>query len=207
MLIKEERLLKRIDELLSVQNPDEVYTGALTIASSLYGMNSPQVDNIKGMAPKWTEAEDIRLHRQLKGWKLQSLRAGLRAFRGDIEAGLVKSMQAEARGEVLADFVTLSRHALEEGEKEVAAVLACAALENSLRRYAELNDLDVEGKDISDVISALQSKGLVKGAQGRLLISFTPICHKAFHAEWDKLDKSEVQSVIGFVEQFLVANF
>jgi hypothetical protein len=58
---------------------------------------------------------------------------------------------------------------LEEGNKDVAAVLACAALEDALKRYATLNDLDVQDQSMQQVVGALKSKGLVSGAQKILL--------------------------------------
>ena len=110
-------------------------------------------------------------------------------------------------GGVLGDFVTLARSSLAEGHKEVAAVLAAAALEDVLKRYATENDIDTEDRNMTEVISALKAKGLIKGGQNKLLQALPKIRNLALHAQWDKFSELEVGSVIGYVEQFLLKHF
>lgn len=86
-------------------------------------------------------------------------------------------------------------------------VLACAALEDALKRVAIKENLNVDDKDMSDVINALKTKGVIKGAQVPIVQSYVKLRNKAFHAEWDKIDKESVSSVIGFTEQFILSNF
>jgi hypothetical protein len=110
-------------------------------------------------------------------------------------------------GEVFGDFVALAKQALSEGNKDVAAVLACAALEDALKRFALANDLLVSDKSMQDVVNALKGSGLVGGAQKSLLDNMPKIRNSAMHADWDKLSEPVVNSVIGFVEQFLLTKF
>jgi hypothetical protein len=86
-------------------------------------------------------------------------------------------------------------------------VLACAALEDALKRFAINNGLDVTGKTMQDVVNALKGSGLVAGAQKTLLDAMPRIRNLALHAEWTKLSEPEVSSVLGFVEQFLLSKF
>lgn len=122
----------------------------------------------------------------------------------DIEAGVVGSLEKRAAGEVFADFVTAARTALSEGQKDVAAVLACAALEDTLKKFAALNDVDVKGKTMDGVIGALKAAGLVSGAQKGLLEAMPKIRNAAMHADWQKLSEPDVASVIAFTQQFLL---
>ena len=110
-------------------------------------------------------------------------------------------------GEVFGDFVAAAKKALDEGSKDVAAVLACAALEDALKRFAKVNELNVDGKDMSEVIGALKSKGLVGGAQKSILETMPKTRNNAMHADWGKISTAEVGGVIGFTEQFLLQNF
>ena len=95
----------------------------------------------------------------------------------------------------------------EEGFKDVSAVLACAALEDSLKKLAKLNGLDVQDKEMSEVINALKSKSIIQGTQLKVLQSYTPLRNKSFHAEWDKLELPEIKSLISFNEEFLIKYF
>jgi hypothetical protein len=86
-------------------------------------------------------------------------------------------------------------------------VLACASLEDALKRYARENNLEVDDKVMQEVVSALKSKGLVSGAQKSLLDTMPKLRDFAMHANWDKLTSADVGSIIGFVEQFLLSHF
>ena len=124
------------------------------------------------------------------------------------EGGYNKNPEISISGEVLGDFVALSREAFNRGHNDVASVLASAALEDSLKRYAKLNGLEVENKSMTEVLNALKSKeGLLSGVSRKLLEAMPSIRNDAQHARWDKIDKSSASGLINVVEQFLLAKF
>ena len=125
----------------------------------------------------------------------------------DFEGGYIFDVDLRVSGEVFGDFVALARTSLSEKKKDVAAVLACAALEDALKKYATANGVDVSGESMQGVVGALKAKGLVAGAQKSLLDAMPKIRNYAMHAEWEKITEPDVNSVIGFVEQFLLSNF
>ena len=130
-----------------------------------------------------------------------------RSAKEDYEKGYIVSLEKMISGEIFGDFVTLAKTALADGHKDVAAVLACAALEDTLKKYANTQGLEVGDVVMQTVVAALKSKGLVNGAQKSLLDSMPKIRDYAMHANWDKIRPEDVSSVIGFVEQFLLSNF
>ena len=138
---------------------------------------------------------------------MDALKGIFGAAKADYEGGYIFSMQALISGEIYGDFVALAMAALAEGAKDVAAVLACAALEDSLKRLALLNNLEVSDKTMQDVVNALKAKGLVGGAQKTLLDTMPKIRDYAMHANWSKITPQDVGSVIGFVEQLLLVKF
>lgn len=115
--------------------------------------------------------------------------------------------EREVSAEVFGSFIVLAKQALAEDNKDVAAVLASAALEDALKRHAASNGLAVDDASMSKIISALKSKGLVSGAQKSMLTAMLQMRNHAMHAEWEKIQKPEVSSLIGFVEQFLLTHF
>ncbi|HMS26480.1 MAG TPA: DUF4145 domain-containing protein [Burkholderiaceae bacterium] len=125
----------------------------------------------------------------------------------DFEADCVFDVDLRISGEVFGDFVALARQSMLDGHKDVAAVLACAALEDALKRYAAINLLDVNDKTMQEVVNSLKTKGLVAGAQKTLLDAMPKIRNLAMHAEWSKISEPDVSSVLGFVEQFLLTKF
>lgn len=139
--------------------------------------------------------------------RFESIRGVFFGAKSDVDEGYIFDLERSVSGEVFGDFVAAAKVALAEGNHTVAAVLACSALEDALKRYAEAQGLNVEGKTMEDVVSALKSKGLIFGAQKSLLSAMPKIRNHAMHAEWSKLQPQDAGSVVGFVEQFLLTNF
>lgn len=148
-------------------------------------------------------------YEKCNGWQgeVNAMKGIFRAAMADYKGGYIFSYQAIIAGEVYGDFIILAKNALAEGFKDVAAVLACAALEDALKRFAQLNELEVSEKVMQEVVSALKSKGLVGGAQKSLLDAMPKIRDYAMHANWEKITQQDVGSVIGFVEQLLLNKF
>jgi len=210
-MITDENFNQRIDELLNLEAGDknydvagELYLGSVTIATQLYGAKSTQVEAIKQIK---LDVSSKRGESNKASLLAKELQGTLRAITSDIRGGRLGSLRLEYQGQVFADFVNAAKAALSEGSKDVAAVLACAALEDALKRFSEANGLDVEEKDMSNVVNALKVAGLVPKQQGDLLKGMVPFRNKVFHAEWSKVDETSVSSVIAFVEQFLLKNF
>ena len=208
----EDKLLNRIDELLDIQPRDaslvdtaEISLVVTNIFETIYGLGSPQLDMVEAARKHAFDRSQAELYKvQLF---MQHLQGYLRELKAAIKEGRIANIQAEARGEVLGDFLVLAREALDEEQKNVAAVLACAALEDALKRCASEQGLDVHDQDMSEVVNALKSKGVIRGAQGQVLRGYVRIRNKAFHAEWDAIDVPSVNGIIAFTEIFLVQQF
>ncbi len=123
------------------------------------------------------------------------------------DGGYLFDVERDISAEIFGDIVVLAKQALAEDNKDVAAVLASAALEDALKRHATANGLNVDEASMSNVISALKSKGLVSGAQKSMLAAMLQMRNHAMHARWEKFEKPDVSSLIGFVEQFLLTHF
>lgn len=201
---------QRFDELAvqSVGIRDGCYTdsqqwgswssSALNLVEMVFGKGSSHYDQLK----KTIERQDAVYH--------EVYTIALRILRGakaDFEKSCFQSLDKMVSGEVFGDFIAAAKNALNEGNKDVAAVLACAALEDALKRFANANGLNVDGKDMTEVISALKSKSLVGGAQKSILETMPKTRNAAMHADWAKISATEVGGVIGFTEQFLLQNF
>lgn len=141
------------------------------------------------------------------GSQVRAMQGLFLSAKEDFEGGYVFDVDLRVSGEVFGDFVALARQSLAQGHKDVAAVLACAALEDALKRYAMVNGLDTNDKTMPEVVNSLKSAGLVAGAQKSLLDAMPRIRNLAMHADWSKISEPDVSSVLGFVEQFLLSKF
>ena len=172
-------------------------TSVQNLIKAVFDENSPHYENFTKAFNHCNGTEH-----QVK--KLQGI---FRSAKEDFEGGYVFNVDLRVSGEVFGDFIVLAKQSLSEGNKDVAAVLASASMEDSLKRYAQVNGLNVDNKQMTEVINALKSKGLVSGAQKSLLDVMPKLRNYALHAEWEKISEADVNSIIGYVEQFLLSNF
>ena len=172
---------------------------ALNIIRRACGENSDHYDEIKSLS------QDKGM--SINSYYFKDCYGIVEAAKKDFEGEYLFNLEAEITGEIFGDFVILAKRALSKNNKDVAAVLACAALEDTLKRFAKLNGDDLSDKDMSEVVNYLKSKGLVSGAQKSLLGVMPKIRDYAMHAQWDKITHEDVSSIIGFVDQFLLQKF
>lgn len=172
-------------------------TSAQDLIRAVFRDSSPQYENFVSAlkSPSGSKA------------KVDALKSVFLSAKGAFEGGYVFNVELTVSGELFGDFIATAKHALSQSYKDVAAVLACAALEDTLKRYALAKELIVEGNSMQDTVNALKSKGLVTGAQKSLLDPMPKIRDYAMHANWDKITAPDVSSVIGYVEQFLLTHF
>jgi hypothetical protein len=172
-------------------------TSAQNLILAVYGDNSPHYQNFINAVEKCVGYD----------YDVLALRGIFLSAKDDFDGGYVFNVDMRVSGEVLGDFIVLARQSLAEGYKDVAAVLACAALEDALKRYAHAQNIATDNKSMTEVVNALKGSGKVSGAQKTLLDAMPKIRNFALHAEWSKFSEPDVNSVIGFVEQFLLTKF
>ena len=183
----------------------EYCAATVSMGNEVYGQDSVQMRELL------SAVEGLRSINRTPGvmdGKIAKVLIGfMKNLQSEIESGLLSNIATRVAGEVLGDFLDLADSAFSANEKDVAAVLASAALEDALKRVAIKNEIDVDDKDMSEVINALKAGGVVKGPQAKIVQSYVKLRNKAFHADWEKIDKESVNSLIGFTEQFLLTHF
>jgi hypothetical protein len=211
MPINKESVSLRLDELIklaqrgNVEGIGEVTSGTISILQILYGPDNEKVKAYIQYHQNCIRRNDINTI-ILQSSIIEHTMGVLKSIKSEVEMGLVGKMEVQAQGGILGDFITLAKESLDES-KDVAAVLVSAALEDALKRFALQNNLDVAEKDMTEVINALRTKGLLKDPQASIVQSHAKLRNKAFHANWDKIEKPSVNSAIGFTESFILDNF
>ena len=217
-ILNKDNYLKRLNKIIvdaALSEPDDpdslataFYSGH-NIIGNLFGTGSSEQKvfhdlwhkNIKYVVRDHPSYKDEFAERKTQ------ITAFLQAVKGDLENDLISNVMQSAFGAVIEDFIVLARSQLEAGYKDVAAVLACAAFEDAMKRKARSLNLDIEGKELSDVINALKSSSVFRGAQTTLVSGFVRLRNDAMHASWEKVREPEVSSLIAFTEGFLLNNF
>jgi hypothetical protein len=208
-----DKVLKRIDGLVKSLKKeredrtviDSVFMGTLSLLDMVYGAASPQVKalmNLRTTTPRNHYSEEYAL--ELMGDSVIGILLNLRE---EIQAGLTRNIATEIAGVIIGDFIVLAKSALREGNLQVAAVLATAALEDALKRKAVEQGINVDGKTLDSVVNALKGKSFFPGAQAPIVSSYVKLRNSAMHADWSKIQSADVGSLIGFLEPFLIEHF
>jgi hypothetical protein len=211
MPIDKSNIIKRINELIDLgiqsdREGNEIVSGTIAILEQIYGTNSHKTKAFLEQHSAYCK-DPVKMPSHIRNHLAFHAKGILQSIKSELEAGLVGNIQLQAQAGIFGDFITAARQALEENNKDVAAVLACAALEDALKRYAEQQGLSVSDADMSQVIGILKSQGLLQDPQASIVQSYVKLRNKSFHAEWDKIEKESVNSAIGFTEQFILRNF
>lgn len=189
-------------EVFTIARLEEIVASTLSILSKVYGEEN---QHVKDFIEKNTSYRRLTSHPYQK--LLNCCIGKLSAVESDIKFGLLETIEREISGEVFSDFIKAANTSFNEGYKDIAAVLGCAALEDLLKRLAKLNSIDVDDRTMSDVVNALKKQGIIKGAQTSLVSAYVTLRNKTFHAQWDKIENADVKSLIGFTEEMLIKHF
>jgi hypothetical protein len=175
----------------------------LSIVEAVYGVASIQ---LKRLREALDHAQKINMRFGAAIFDTSQVLLGtLQAVRTDVEAGVLRKLIRVAVANVVLDFVVLAERALDDGRMDVAAVLSAAAFEDLMKTRGEEAGLEVDGKDLSEVINALKASGTLAGPQAKVVASYVPFRNKAMHAEWDKLLAPEVAGLIAFIKNAATA--
>lgn len=167
-------------------------TECLALAGYVYGQDHPQTQALKGIFRQAT---------------LHHLKLAEGLLRGTIEAinhGLLIELRSQVLLDIKNDFIEAARSALANDSVEVAAVLASAVLEDSLKRLAGNESLDhLLDKEFSVVVTGLLKEDKIsKGTKG-ILLGYKDLRNAALHAQWKEVTKESVSSLIMYLPQFM----
>jgi hypothetical protein len=128
----------------------------------------------------------------------------------EVEGGLIVGLRAQVAGEILSELVGLGKEVLEddtESAKNVSAVLIAAAFEDVMRRMgSEL--ASVTGRPrLEEVLTGLKVAGILKGGEVGTAQSYLKFRNDSLHADWAKVQRSQVQSCTAFIEALLLKHF
>lgn len=179
-------------------NPQGAIQSTLAVLAMLYGDASPQIkalqERIKPMGPR-------EVDRSTYNYRIANeLAPILDAAVADYESGITGSIRAQAKGEVLGDFIALAREALQSGAEKVAAVLAAAALEETLKQLGAENRVDVYNGDYRGVVQKLKDANVLTGAQPGVANGYSTFRDRAFHGQFDQIERGTTESALAFTE-------
>ena len=131
----------------------------------------------------------------------------LKAVEHDIKSGMLADFRSLVQAEIFADFLDMAEHLHRENYKDASAVLLGAVLEDSLRKIADANGIDIlNSKGMPLTLDPLNISLAKKGVYGPLvqkqITSWANLRNDAAHGHFDKYDSAQVQQMLLFVQKF-----
>ena len=132
----------------------------------------------------------------------------LAAVKTAYQQGYLSTVQELVHADVFADFLEMADYLLSEGYKDPAAVLAGGVLEESLRKLAIKNGVDIlnqggEPRKASSLNDDLTKTGLYNKLEQKSVTAWLDLRNKAAHGKYEEYDKNQVQQLIQGVRDFL----
>lgn len=202
-------LHEKIGSADAISLSSQMFSGALTLLSAVYGPDSPQARTLQDVANELRNSKNYNYQHNMSTL-IRAVEGALRNLKEELDSGLAGSLQKRLTSEVLTDLVQLARAVLDESgdsAKNVAAVLAAAAYEDTIRRMGASFAGIIGKEDLSNVIDVLKTKGILVAPQLGIAISYLSFRNHALHANWDKIDRTSVNSVLAFVQELLLKHF
>jgi hypothetical protein len=178
---------------------------ATSMMATLYGPESPQLRQFRDGCAAITKVApnprnlDYSLGQHAVGAILNTT--------GELKAGLIIRVRAVVAGEVLQELLRLAKEVLAgrtDEAKNAAAVLTAAAYEGLIRKIGE-EFAGVTGRPkLEEVISALKAANIFKGGQVGIAQSYLKFRNDSLHADWENVDRSQVESCLAFSESLLL---
>ncbi|MBS2021550.1 MAG: hypothetical protein JST92_04020 [Deltaproteobacteria bacterium] len=179
-----------------VLKSDEDLARAITVLRSALSKYAPKGSPYHSQAQAVVDKSGISNDHSRK-----QLLGMLKALLFEYESGSLSSIEEIVHADVFSDFLEMSRHLLEKGFKDPAAVLAGGVLEQHLRKLAQKHGVDLRGEDdkprkAQAINDDLAKAGAYGGDVQKEVTARLALRNQAAHGEWEKYQHAQVSIFI-----------
>ena len=130
-----------------------------------------------------------------------------KAVEHDLKSGMLTNFRRLIQAEIFADFLDMAEHLHRENYKDASAVLLGAVLEDSLRKIADANGINItdsKGKPLTlDPLNAsLAKKSVYNALVQKQITSWANLRNDAAHGKFSEYDSEQVRQMLLFVQKF-----
>ncbi len=133
---------------------------------------------------------------------VQEIIALLMSFKEALAAGYLFSWEYEVSATDFSDFLDHAKFYHGRNQKEYAAVIASAVLEDTIKKIAKKHDLDTSGT-LDPLVERLAQANVFSPIRKKELLVLLGIRNSALHAKWNEIDNRLVGKLIEEVKQLI----
>ncbi len=131
----------------------------------------------------------------------------IKAIQNDYEKGLLVNFRKLLQAEIFADFLEMGEYLLKENYKDAAAVIIGSVLEDTLRKLAVSNGINVlksngDYMTLEPLNMELAKANVYDKLIQKQITSWGDLRNKAAHGHYDEYDKQQVEMMLLFVQKF-----
>ena len=131
----------------------------------------------------------------------------IKAIQDEYEKGLLVNISQLLKAEIFADFLEMSEYLLKENYKDAAAVIIGSVLEDSLRKIATANGINILKQNgdyltLEPLNQELAKNDVYNKLVQKQITSWGDLRNNAAHGNYDKYDAAEVKMMLLFVQKF-----
>ena len=135
--------------------------------------------------------------------------AALAAFRSDLQAGYLRTLEELIHADLFADFLEMASELQAKGYKDPAAVIAGSVLEEHLRKLAQANGIAAskpsgEPKKASVINAELAKDDIYNKLVEKSVTAWLGLRNSAAHGEYDAYDDAQAAALIRDARDFLI---
>lgn len=135
--------------------------------------------------------------------------AALSAFRSDVQAGYLKTLEELIHADLFADFLEMATELRAKGFKDAAAVIAGSVLEEHLRKLAGASGLQTAKSSGEPLKASVLNASLAKAGTYNKLVeksvtAWLGVRNSAAHGKYDEYDDAQTEALIRDVRNFLI---
>jgi hypothetical protein len=170
------------------------FTSALNLLEIVFGKSSPVVERFRS----------VNLDGTVTVVQFETLTGIFSGAADEYSRGYLKGIRRVISEEFAVDLCLHAENLVDEGHLESAAVLASAALEDCFKRRVEgIGGIDTDGKTLTEYIAILKANGELSGTSAKIASAFPKFRNAAMHADWTKIEKTEILTITAFVKSFV----
>lgn len=155
---------------------------------------------------EFVESFHPKLHEKYSQEAIANATAVLTSAKEQVESGLLYKIEDLVAADFFDSVIEQSKELLKKGFKDPAAILGRVVIERTFKSICKKNDIEFSKDNTASILNDnLKKGGVFTQSQWRLIQSYIDIGNNAAHGKFDQYSKEDVNKMLEYIENHLLA--
>ena len=219
----EKEFIRQLDDIVSIHEEFKLESKHKDLSDlpkdlrqALVTRAAAAITRISGTKSQYTQdLNEIRKNYPALHTQTSAVLGVVRALRGDIASGYLRTLEELVHASVLSDFIEMAEHLLTNGYKDAAAVIAVSVLERHLKDLSKKNNIKIvtesdNSKEKPQKAETLNAELVKEAVYSKLdqknVTAWLGLRNEAAHGNYVNYNEEQVRQLIAGISEF-VARF